>query len=128
MKTMTLNEFHAAIKAQNAGSREHIAFKCPVCATIQSGDDLIAAAAGKTFDEVEKYVGFSCVGRFTNAGPHKKGTPPGKGCDWTLGGLFQFHSLEVETPDGKKHPRFELATADEALAHKERTSSKARAA
>ena len=41
----------------------------------------------------------------------------GKPCNWTLGGLFALHKLEVVTPDGEKHPRFELATPAEAQAH-----------
>jgi hypothetical protein len=115
MITMTLNEFHDALKAQGVPI-EHCAFKCPICQTIQSGISLISAGAGKTFDDVERYLGFSCVGRFTKAGPHKKGAAPGKGCDWTLGGLFCIHKLEVVTEDGIRHPRFELATLKEAHA------------
>lgn len=115
MQTMTLDEYKAAVKAQGV-PHEHIAMKCPMCDVIQSGADLIAAGAGADFDEVEKYLAFSCVGRFTGAGsPRKK--PDGKPCNWTLGGLFSLHKLEVVTPDGKKHPRFELATPAEAQAH-----------
>lgn len=115
MQTMTLDEYKAALKAQGV-PHEHIAMKCPMCGVIQSGADLIAAGAGADFDAVEKYLGFSCVGRFTGAGsPRKK--PDGKPCDWTLGGLFRVHKLEVVTPDGKKHPRFELATPAEVQAH-----------
>jgi hypothetical protein len=106
VKTVTLDEFQTAIKAQGVPI-EHVALKCPICKTIQSGTDLIAAGAGNDFDAVEKYLGFSCVGRFTQSA----------GCDWTLGGLFQLHELEVVTPDGKKHPRFELATPEEARDH-----------
>jgi hypothetical protein len=43
--------------------------------------------------------------------------PDGKPCNWTLGGLFRTHTLEVVTPDGKKHPRFEVATPEQAQAH-----------
>lgn len=115
MQTMTLDEYKAAVKAQGV-PHEHIAMKCPMCGAVQSGADLIAAGAGADFDEVEKYLAFSCVGRFTGAGsPRKK--PDGKPCNWTLGGLFSLHKLEVVTPDGKKHPRFELATPAEAQAH-----------
>lgn len=113
MKTMSLQEFHAALKQQGV-PREHLASKCPICGTTQSATDLIKAGAGENFDAVERYLGFSCVGRWTNAGSHKRGDAPGKGCDWTLGGLFQMHKLEVVTDDGKKHPRFELATPEEA--------------
>jgi len=116
MRTITIEQFKSELKNQGV-PHENLAFKCPMCHTIQSGRDLIAAGAGKTFDEIERYLAFSCVGRFTNAGHHKKGTPPGRGCDWTLGGLFTIHVLEVETEGGEKHPRFELATPDEAKEH-----------
>lgn len=95
MQTMTLDEFHAALKAQGVPVQE-VKLICPRCKTAQCANDLIAAGAGKDIDEVEKYLGFSCVGRFDKT----------KGCDWTLGGLFQLHELEVITPDGKRHPRF----------------------
>lgn len=114
MQTMTIPEFHAAQKGQGVQSREDLAFRCPVCGTIQSARSLIAAGAGDTFESVERFLGFSCVGRFTNAGPHKSDSPAGKGCDWTLGGLFQLHCLEVVDEDGGRHPRFEPATAEEA--------------
>ena len=74
------------------------------------------AKAGVEIDKTERYVGFSCIGRFTNAGPHKRGTPAGKGCDWTLGGLFTLHNLEVVDDAGKAHPVFDIATAEEAQA------------
>lgn len=115
MQTMTLDEYKAAVIAQGV-PHEHIAVKCPMCGTIQSGADLIKAGAGADFDAVEKYLAFSCVGRFTGAGsPRKK--PDGKPCNWTLGGFFQLHKLVVVTPDGQRHPRFELATPAEAQAH-----------
>lgn len=113
MRTITLEEFQMELKAQGVSGIEHCAFVCPIC----SGHDLIIAGAGKTFNEIERFLAFSCVGRFTNAGSHHPGTPPGGGCDWTLGGLFKVHELEVVTPDGEKHPRFELATTEEAQAH-----------
>jgi hypothetical protein len=116
-RRITIAEFHEELKAQGVKWREDLAFRCPVCATIQSARDLIKAGVGKTFDEVEGCVGFSCVGRWTNAGPHKRNAPPGRGCDWTLGGLFRIHELEVVTPDGKACPRFELASPEEAQAH-----------
>lgn len=115
MQTMTLDEYKAAVKAQGV-PHEHIAMKCPMCGVIQSGADLIKAGAGADFDEVEKYLAFSCVGRWTGAGSPRK-APDGQPCNWTLGGLFSLHKLEVVTPDGEKHPRFELATPDEARAH-----------
>lgn len=116
MTTLTLEEYHATLKAQLVPT-EHLAMRCPLCGTIQSAADLIAAGAGKTFDEVETYLGFSCVGRWTHRKPppKKKGTQIG--CDWTLGGLLRIHELAVITPDGKSHPRFALCTPEEAMAH-----------
>lgn len=124
MRTITVDEFQTALKAQGVRSHEHFAFCCVMCGTIQSGRDLIDAGAGKDFDAIERYIGFSCVGRWTDAGPHKKGNPPGRGCDWTLGGLFSMHDLAVTTPDGKAHARFELATPEEAKAHQDKYDAK----
>lgn len=124
MKTMTIDEFRAALKAQGVPI-EHWAFRCPMCGTIQSAHDLITSGAGSDFDTVEKYLGFSCVGRWTGQSDegivaHNAGKPWDKGCDWFLGGLFRCHKLEVVTPDGKKHPRFEFCTPEEAQAHMKR--------
>lgn len=120
MRRITIEDFHAELKNQKVNSKEDLAFKCPMCHTVQSARDLIAAGAGKTFDEVERYLAFSCVGRFTDAGLHKKKHPPGRGCDWTLGGLFGIHALEVLDEEGKTHPSFEPATPEEARKHRER--------
>lgn len=113
MRTVTLEEFRAEIKAQGLPEREDFAFKCPRCGTVQSARDLIAAGAGEDFEAVEKYMGFSCVGRWTGAGSPRK-EPDGKPCNWTLGGLFQFHDLEVDDGEGGTHPMFEPATPEEA--------------
>ncbi len=107
VRQITLEQFHAEIKAQNAASKEDITFVCPMCGTHQSARDLIEAGVGATFDEVEKYLAFSCVGRFTDAG-YPRNKPDGKPCNWTLGGLFRVHKLEV-IADGQAHPCFELA-------------------
>ncbi|MFC3706325.1 VVA0879 family protein [Devosia honganensis] len=116
-ETMTIPEFHAALKAQGVGHHMHCAFVCPICATVQSGADWMRAT-GKTFEEIEPKVGFSCIGRGTGAGEHRRGTPPGKGCNWTLGGFFRLHKLEVVDAEGKNHPMFEIATPEQAQAHK----------
>ena len=121
MQRMTLGFFLSALKAQGV-PKEHMAFKCPVCSTIQSAADLIKADAGKTFEEVEPYLGFSCIGRFTGAGEHKPGEAPGRGCNWTLGGLLHIHKLEVLDESGKVYPRFVLATPEEAHRHMEEKS------
>lgn len=117
MKTMTLAEFHSALRSQGV-EREHYTFRCPMCRSLQSASDLIRAGAGQSFEHVEKYLGFSCLGRFTGApGPRKD--PDGQPCDWTLGGLFSLHKLEVITEDGSHVPRFEVASPDEAQRHRQ---------
>ena len=73
-------------------------YKCPSCGTEQCYEDF-RKIEGFTEDEIKGYIGFSCIGRFDN----------NKGCNWTLGGLLQIHTLEIETPDGERHKHFELA-------------------
>jgi hypothetical protein len=117
IQRITVAELHAAFRAQGVPSREDIAVRCPMCRTVQSLRSLIAAGAGATSDDVERFIGFSCVGRFTGAGsPPASGDADGKGCNWTLGGLFKTHKLVVVDEDGKEHPYFEPATPDEAQA------------
>ncbi len=116
MKTLPLAEYLQLFKDQGV-PRLHLAMECPMCGTIQSAADLIAASAGPDFDSVEKYLGFSCVGRFTHAGPPPKTKGTQRGCDWTLGGLFSIADLTVITPEGEKHLRFMPATPEQAQAH-----------
>lgn len=117
MRTITVSQFHAEIEAQGvANGHRDYAFKCPICHTVQSMNSLVKA--GCPASKVDNYIGFSCEGRFTEAGPWED-TPKRRkvrGCDWTLGGLFKLHELEVVTSDGDKHPRFEIATPEEAQA------------
>ena len=116
MKTQTYFEYVEEIHAQGV-PLNHIAMVCPMCGTVQSGQDLIDSGAGEDLESVNKYLGFSCVGRWT----HQKSPPktPGTqiGCNWTLGGLFKMHKLEVINPDGNISPRFELAEPYQAQEH-----------
>jgi hypothetical protein len=73
---------------------------CPACGTVQSGQELLDA--GVSLETVRGALGYSCIGRFV----------PGKGCNWTLGGLLRIHELEVIDDEGKKHPQFEMATPE----------------
>jgi hypothetical protein len=73
-------------------------FVCPRCETEQSAADF--KAAGVPRERLDGQLAFSCIGRHTDK----------KGCDWTLGGLFQIHTLEVLI-DGKPRPTFEFAEA-----------------
>lgn len=119
MLTMSLDEFHAALKAQGL-ERNHWAFVCPMCKTVQSANDFLASGAAKDFLGAQKYLGFSCIGRFT-AGLAPRPIADGAPCNWTLGGLFKTHELEVLTPDGKNHPHFMVATPEQAQAHAKQT-------
>jgi len=80
-----------------------ILFVCPICKTEQSANQLIEAGVKR--DEVPNYIGFSCIGRFDKS----------KGCNWTLGGLFGIHELEIIDSDGKHHPRFMFAETKAAV-------------
>lgn len=72
-------------------------FVCPSCGTVQTGQMLLDA--GLSLENVSTQIGFSCIGRHVR----------GLGCDWTLGGLLQIHTLEVIDEQGKAHPTFEFA-------------------
>lgn len=73
-------------------------FKCPQCGGIQSAQDFIDAGV----ESPESKFYFSCIGRWVD----------GRGCDWTLGGLFQIHEAEVITNDGEICPVFEFAETE----------------
>lgn len=121
MEQVTLTDFREQAKAQGV-PREHLACKCPICGTIQSMQDFVDA--GLDMEAASNKFGFSCIGRVLGSGPAKNKKPAeGKtGCDWTLGGLFRLHTLEVIDEAGTVHPHFELATPEEAQAHmKEKT-------
>jgi hypothetical protein len=127
MKTISASDFHAALAAQGV-PREHIALKCPVCATVQSLGEFrkaVAAASpehlrtyfGKEAINPELHFGFDCIGRVTGTGPWVKDEAPGRGCNWSLGGFLKAHRIEVTLSDGTAEPMFEPATPEEAQAH-----------
>jgi hypothetical protein len=81
-------------------------------------------AAGVKPDVVETVVAFSCEGRFSRAGPWPSSKDQSakagarrkvRGCDWTLGGMFQLHELEITFPDSTEpRPTFVIATPEQA--------------
>lgn len=114
-RTISRDELQAELRAQGVRSNEHFAFVCPACAKVQSATTLIRVGVGADFETVQqKALGYSCVGRFTDAGPPDR-TKPEKGCNWTLGGLLRIHQLEIEH-EGETYPFFELATPEQAQA------------
>lgn len=113
MKRITTEEVRELFRAQGV-AREHLAFKCPMCGTVQSMASL--RAAGVAESDLLNVVGFSCEGRFTHRLPPPRDEAERKartarGCNWTLGGLLRLHAMEV---DGE--PTFEPASPEEAQA------------
>ncbi len=98
MNTIKLDDFIREAEKRFGMDRTKWKFICPRCKTPQGAEDLIAVGVEK--EKIGDYLGFSCIGRWTKD----------KGCDWTLGGLFKIHTLEIEDHDGKMHPRFELSS------------------
>jgi hypothetical protein len=80
-------------------------FQCPSCGHIQSERE--ARERNAEVKNLSDWIYFSCEGRHT----------PSVGCDWTLGGLFQIHTLEVVSDGGhvSRVMRFAHERADELL-------------
>lgn len=116
LRTLTVDEFREELKSQGVATIDDAAVVCPMCGTVQSIRSLMAAGAKR--DEAERKIAFSCIGRITGAGAFRPGQQDrkGAGCDWTLGGLFKIHAIEVVTEDGVHHPRFAPASTEQAQA------------
>jgi len=74
-------------------------FKCPSCGHIQSINSMLKHTPSLKAVEIENMVFVNCEGRYNAK----------YGCDWTLGGLFQIHKVEVNF-NGKICRAFEFAT------------------
>lgn len=83
-------------------------FRCTSCGHEQSIREVMERHPNLNPDDVKAWIYFSCEGREWACKREK----PEVGCDWTLGGLFQIHKIEVATPDGKTVPAFEFAHPD----------------
>lgn len=106
-RTITLEQW----TAECAAAPKPVRVICPACGTKQGRAEFDAAGVPK--ETQDKTLGFSCIGRFTGQGDKGitakyAGRAWDKGCNWTLGGLLHIHELEIVTPDGQKHPHFEL--------------------
>ena len=79
--------------------RDNWVFKCPICGNRQSVNSVLIKNPKLKAEDVRDWIYFNCEGRYTKR----------VGCDWTLGGLFQIHRVEVMV-DGKRRNRvFEFA-------------------
>lgn len=81
-------------------------FACPSCGHEQSHNEV--KARKPDIGDTSGWIYFACEGRHIAS----------VGCDWTLGGLFQIHSLEVIEDSGRavQRMRFAHPRADELLA------------
>lgn len=113
MKTLTHEQYLALLYSQNVEQQDY-AVICPMCGTVQSGRLLIQAGVAPDFESVTRYLGFSCVGRFTGKASPSVEEGKNHGCDWTLGGLLHCHIMVLEAPDGIKRPVFEPASPEQA--------------
>ena len=90
-------------------------FVCPMCWHVQGGLEF-QERTDLEIKNIEKVLGFSCIGRYLrNQEPkprQREGAMPlkmkGGGCNWTLGGLFQMHKASVILDDGSEHQIFEF--------------------
>lgn len=110
MKTLSFTEFMEQLDAQKMRNLDR-AVVCPMCGTVQSQRLMLRAGAT---DETRETLGVDCVGRLMGRGSPADERGLNHGCNWTLCGFFQTHTLEVITPDGVRHPHFEPATPEQA--------------
>ena len=101
-KQISEAELYAILEAQGV-PQKHCAFKCVGCGHVQS---FASFERYMPLEDTYKYAYFSCEGRVDKS----------RGCDWTLGGLFQIHKLEIVAEGGEIVPCFEPATPEEAKA------------
>lgn len=88
-KTITLEEWQKEGKNLFGNNTQDWKFKCPNCGNIQSYKSI-----KEHNPEIKLNVDnitFNCEGRLNSK----------YGCDWTLGGLFQIHELEVIASENK---------------------------
>jgi len=98
-KTIELEEWLKKGESLFGPNKKQWKFKCVMCGEIQTAQDFIDHG----IKDPEMKVHFSCIGRWVE----------GRGCDWTLGGLFTLHTTTVVNSEGIKVPVFEFADVDE---------------
>ena len=100
METMTLDQWKAKATELFGPDMKQWRFRCVRCRGVQTFQDFIDT--GMKPDDAKNVFFFSCIGRWVK----------GRGCDWTLGGLFTIHQLEVIAEDGHRVPVFKFALPD----------------
>jgi len=85
-RTISFAEWQAEGTEKFGEDMHHWKFQCPVCEEVQTFREFVD---NRVENGRDKFF-FSCIGRYVE----------GRGCDWTLGGLFQIHKTEVVDPEG----------------------------
>jgi hypothetical protein len=98
MKTITIQEWHAEAVSLFGEGKINWKFVCPKCRTVQSAHDFLEIIDFPE-EKLGSVLGYTCIGKFIEE----------KGCDFTLGGAFQFQEVEIILPSGKKRPIFDFA-------------------
>ena len=106
-RTVSRAEWQAEAETRFGSDPLDWRFRCVRCGHVQTGRQLVERY-GLTPGAAMARAYFSCEGRISG---HY-----GPGCDWSLGGLFQIHTVEVVTEDGESVPSFEFAEPEPARA------------
>lgn len=118
-------EFCNRLYNQKMHNSNDLAFVCPVCATVQSVSSL--KKVGASVEIAARMIGYQCEGDLIGAGPWPNSSDQSdrakqrraiRGCNWTLGGHFKIHVLEVLASDVVSMPWFQVATPAQAEALK----------
>jgi hypothetical protein len=94
VKTLTFKQWLKEGEKLFGADREKWEFICPNCKEVQTLQDFI----NNGVKDPSGMFYFSCIGREVE----------GRGCDWSLGGLFTIHKTEVISDDGEKVPVMEF--------------------
>lgn len=114
-RRLTIEEWHREALALFGDDPNNWRFVCPSCGFVQTRRDFLAYGVPER--DVDRRLGFSCVGRSVNQTcrdaavvvdfmePHK-----GYGCNYAGGGLFRINPVEVVyDPTQDPHTVFEFA-------------------
>ena len=72
---------------------------CPSCGHVQCMKDYQEQVPHLTEEQILKYLGFSCIGRFTK--PEADSLTGEAPCNYAGGGLFGLNPQPVKMPDGE---------------------------
>lgn len=101
-KQITFDEWIDEGERRFGPDRDDWKFVCARCGHVQSANEVRKQMPTIEFGKPENWLrgtlAMNCEGRLR----------PEVGCDWTLGGLFRIHKLEV-VADGEATPVFEFA-------------------